>query len=709
MTNFIRVLAKDKTVETGSQSQQMVIARISAKLPEIGDGIPDEIVWMPAGTHEISAHSLDNPDGFQGDVVVDAESAKYIQSSFEKFTAEGNRFWLDRNHDDDQAVAWVKGFRWDDTRGIIAKVEWTDLGKQILTQKLYYSFSPAFMLHPQTHQVVSLIPGHAAGGLVNAPAFGTAMPALVAASKKLKIHAEIETKKTPMNIKEMLIAKLAELGITAPADADEAALLNMLFEAVASSKKPDAEIAEIKASLKTIKASYEAQLKKAEDARVEGLVNEAIKAGKVKPEEKGKWIKVAATAEGLEIMNALPVQASAQNQNAAAEIPASIIQARASIHTTRLGIGDAVKVYASQKNPRISDELLRRDILPVLAQKDFHFGRELGHLRTVLGANSFGTLAPSLIAQTALSQLKNVFPWLFNGLITTDLSAESAAYNQEIIIPIPVRTGRGGQPYVKGVGYAMNDAKTVDATARMNNHNGYGISIDTETLASTTRNTFGEQTEMVHNGLATDLASAILALLIAPTQANADCIATYGFTNESVYAASALNKAAMNTIAGKMRKRGASIRQFMLLGNDAFVNLSNDTTIVNLGVYKDSSLIEEFRLPNIAGFQPFYADGLDNEQAGLFPSDLVAFAGSAGSLVMATRTPGDYSTVLPGAGNGSVSTITNPDTGISVLQAQYVDNNAATATSRIALMFGVGRGIDAAGERIVATATESSS
>lgn len=659
---------------------------------------------MPVGEHDISAHSLDNPDGFQGNVIVDAESADYIQKSFERLTAEGNRFWLDRNHDDDQAVAWVKGFSWDEKRGIIAKVEWTELGKQILTQKLYYSFSPAFMLHPDTHKVVSLIPGHAAGGLVNAPAFGTAMPALVAASKKLTGAESTDNNQTNnnMKLKEMLLKKLAELGITPPADADEAALLTLVFEALGGSKKTESEVSEIKASLLAMKKAQD-------DARIEGVVIEAIKAGKIKAEEKAKWLKVAATQEGIDIINGLPAVQAAQTH--AAEIPANIIQARGSIHTSRLGIGDAVKAFAVQgsRSKQIHDELLRRDILPILAEKDFHFGRELGYLKKVLGANSFGTLATDLIVQSSISQLKNDLAWFFSGLVKTDMSAEAAVYGQEILIPVALRTGRGGKSYVKGVGYEANDAKTANIGTRLTTHFGYTISIDTETLASTNRKLFEEQRDQMHAGLGTDISSSLLSLMIAPTQANSDGIATYGFTNESVYAANALNKAAVNVIAGKMRKRGANMKRYMLLSNDAFVNLSNDTTVISLGVYKDAGIIEEFKLPNIAGFQPFYSDGVDNDGNDLFPTGLVAFAGIQGALTFASRVPGDYSTVLQGAGNGTVSTITNPDTGISVLQAQYVDNNAATATSRLAIMFGASRGLDQAGERIVATATESSS
>jgi phage I-like protein len=141
---------------------------------------PSEFVWMPAGSHEISAGSRSG-GVFKGAVICDAEAARLIADSFQRVLAEGRKSWIDFNHEDAEAAAWVKGFSWDPARGIICHVDWTPEGIQAIQDKRFYSFSPAFSIDPESHRVCELAEGYAAGGLVNAPAFGAAMPELVAA------------------------------------------------------------------------------------------------------------------------------------------------------------------------------------------------------------------------------------------------------------------------------------------------------------------------------------------------------------------------------------------------------------------------------------------------------------------------------------------------------------------------------------------------
>jgi hypothetical protein len=83
-------------------------------------------------------------------------------------------------------------------------------------------------------------------------------------------------------------------------------------------------------------------------------------------------------------------------------------------------------------------------------------------------------------------------------------------------------------------------------------------------------------------------------------------------------------------------------------------------------------------------------------------ANLVGFAGSKSALVIATRTPNDYTTVMPGASFGNVQMVSDPDIGITVMQVQYVNHTLGTATSRIALMYGVAPGQTAAGQLIKA-------
>jgi phage I-like protein len=153
-----------------------LIASVLASSP---NGAPAAIVWMPVGTHTLSAGTVDGST-FTGEVICDEQAFEAIKASFDELVASGQRVWLDEDHSDGAATAWVKDFAWSPSLGIIAHIEWTPRGEAALRNKDFYSFSPAFKANRNTGRVVSLVKGHAAGGLVNSPAF-SAMPAVIAA------------------------------------------------------------------------------------------------------------------------------------------------------------------------------------------------------------------------------------------------------------------------------------------------------------------------------------------------------------------------------------------------------------------------------------------------------------------------------------------------------------------------------------------------
>ncbi len=143
-----------------------------------GTTIPEHIVWMPAGTHAISAHG--NGEPWYGTVVCDEAGALNVQRDFAEAKARGERVWLDAGHDDSAAVGDIQGIGWVPGAGIVAAVTWTPYGENLLREKQFNSFSPAFYANRETGRVEGMVTRHASGGLVNAPAFA-AMPALIAA------------------------------------------------------------------------------------------------------------------------------------------------------------------------------------------------------------------------------------------------------------------------------------------------------------------------------------------------------------------------------------------------------------------------------------------------------------------------------------------------------------------------------------------------
>lgn len=155
------------------------LAPLSKAASDPESPLPDEIVWMPAGCHLIQAGELDG--GSINEMVnVDQEVFARVQASFDEMATRGERPWIDFDHSDrpDQAAAYVTGFRWDPERGIMAKVEWTPDGEDAVRSLKFTRFSPAFGFSRLRKSVMGLLDGgHAAGGLVNEPAFPT-MPLL---------------------------------------------------------------------------------------------------------------------------------------------------------------------------------------------------------------------------------------------------------------------------------------------------------------------------------------------------------------------------------------------------------------------------------------------------------------------------------------------------------------------------------------------------
>ncbi len=124
-----------------------VIAFLGPQDLGAGEVCPSEITWIPAGETAISAGGGMKGEGFVGKVLCDEDAAKMIIASFEDETSKFRRVWLDFNHEDGEASAWVKGFYWDGARGIVAKVNWSENGKNAILGRAYYSFSPAFLIN----------------------------------------------------------------------------------------------------------------------------------------------------------------------------------------------------------------------------------------------------------------------------------------------------------------------------------------------------------------------------------------------------------------------------------------------------------------------------------------------------------------------------------------------------------------------------------
>ncbi len=271
--------------------------------PGADGAVPSEIQWMPPGRHEICATKAGKPAKLS--VMVDATSAAAVAKSFDDLVKAGKRPFLDFNHAGGASSARVTAVRWagNDPKdgGIRVAVEWSDEGAKAITGRTYFSFSPTFLV-----DAAGKVTGTTAnmGGLVNEPAFTAIAP--VAAS-------ESSTEQTTTAMKKLLQA-LATAKLIPNADMEEEAACAAFADAM--KKKSDAEV---KCSERI--TALEAEVKAAAKTRAEGLVEAAVREGRI-PSKDSKtrefWVNsiVTAGAPAEEALRASPVN------------PALVVQAR---------------------------------------------------------------------------------------------------------------------------------------------------------------------------------------------------------------------------------------------------------------------------------------------------------------------------------------------------------------------------------------------
>jgi hypothetical protein len=609
-----------------------------------------------------------------GEVICDEAGARAVAASFAAVLAQGKRVRFDEAHDGDAATAWVTAFSWDPARGIIAQVEWTSLGEELVRGRVYTSFSPEFLVNKATKRVAGLHVGRPAGGLVNEPAFGAAMPALIARSAAA--DPTVSDQQKPTMKKETLIKILAALAVQHDANASEEQLTALVAKHVDQLPNAGPEGIALKAQLAEL-----ATLKAAEVKRREKDADDAVKAatarGAIPPKDEAvqaKWRElIIANPDHAQLLAALPDSPALSRVTT----PGIVVMAKDGLLESLRGMS---KVSLADSIQRA--QIYAKDIAPLFA-KNYEFGLELSH---VLAANSLGTLSGELITQRTLSLLKLSFPWF--GKITTDFSSEGAAFNQ--VVKSRLRTIPGLSPFVAGTGYARANAGTTDVPITINQHNGVEIAFNANETSSTNRDLFGEQVEGCHYAIGKGLVDAVLAVI---TVAN--------FANETIKAVEDIDADTMDVMDAALGGRGVVGPRFGLLTSGAYRKLGKDSSIVSLAAFQLKEVITAAMLPPIKNIQPYEVFNMP-APAG---ENLIGFAGTADSLALATRVPNDYANALPGVtGNGTVQIVTNPDTGISVQLVRYVDHKAAESAWRLALMWGAAKGNGASGQRLISAA-----
>lgn len=638
-----------------------ILARMAPVALADMSAAPEEIMCFPAGTHTINASQGGQP--VTKLVIVGPDTAVAMQTALLAHLNTGaQKPYFDFDHDDTKASAWPLAYRWESGAGglkpgVYAKVEWSASGAAAVLGKDYRSFSPAFHVDGSKPARVTGGPLNL-GGLVNAPAFRAQAPLWAKDQSSAAAPDQQNQNTTTMTEEE----KQAAAAAAATAEAEK--------------KKADAVLAAEAVKAKetvTVLTTQVAALLAKEAARVKSdaaaKVAAAVARGALPPKDEA----IQAKWRGL-------IESDASHADLLAAMPGNDIT---QTHTStgghivvKAGAVEVLKAYNAAKGANDRAVIYAKDIKPLFVE-----GFSLG---PILAANSLGTLAGDLTVQRALTLLKLSYPFLFS--ISTNFSEANAAFNQ--VVMTRLKSALVANEFDADTGYGDNNATTTDVPVTINHNIGVPVSFNVNELASTERDLFGEQSEGMHNALATAIVDALFALITAGN-----------FANHTDSKLSLFNRPVVRQIGKAMniRKVGKGGR-FLLLNPDFHEKLGQDASIVSLAAFQKPEIITEMTLPRVAGFQPYEAESLPTANA------LAGLAGNSETFALVTRLPNDYTAALPGASNGSVSTVKNLDTGISVQQVQYVNHDLARATSRTAVMFGVAKGNAATAERLLQTA-----
>src|SRR5262252_2346270 len=692
----------------------------------------NEIVFLPSGLHAITP--VQGGIGKPIKVLVDANTAGAIEQQRSEIEARTDkRVYFDFNHEDGRASFWPSSFHWRAGEGVVAKGDWSASGRKAVEGKDFRAFSPVFHVDDKRKEPCKVVCCVSAspnmGGLVNDPAF-SALPLWAKnAGETPEQDKKPNNGETTMTTEEELAqlrAKNEELekevekqrAIVAANAGDEGAKVKLnAAEAEAKAAALEIEAAEVRAK----NALLADQINKRNRADAENEIKAAVARGAILPKDivtQEKWrvqisadpgtfipmIRAIPSANDALKKRFSPIVSSNRDVSISVEDPFNVYGKLARIQQ------EAIHASSMEDKRRCAEEF---SAIYAGAFKDTPKNAELRNrlIGTRLSVASdaikaadvtdanLGTIAGTLVTLRTLELLKFIFPPLTR--FTTDFSDQPATFNQTIvtrIITVPTVV-----TYSTATGWADTNAQTTDVTIKIDQHKGVPITFNENLLASTMRRLFDEFAEASAYALGKDMVDNLYTRL---TDAN--------YTNNTVSASTAFNRATCVDIGVALSTRGVTLglgNRTMLLWPAAFGNLEKDASMVQFAtnvprpeIVTDGVTPASAFAISVEAFNIYSAPNMPSNNA-----NLVGFAGSKSALCIATRTPNDYTSVLPGASFGNVQMVTDPDIGITVMQVQYVNHTLGTATSRIALMYGTAAGQTAAGQLIKANAGSGSS
>lgn len=313
------------------------------------------------------------------------------------------------------------------------------------------------------------------------------------------------------------------------------------------------------------------------------------------------------------------------------------------------------------------------------------------------------TLSTGQILDLVMDAFKVRLPFLV-GAFSTDFSSEQAKLNQTVIAHI------AGLPTVRdydaATGYKANAAEATslisDVPVVINRHKHVPIKLDFLDAASTVQQLNLLEAATMNCGyvLAKSMADYCLGLVVSTN-----------FSESSTYAVANSDLDMLANVREDMNAKGAStMGRFGIVGSGVMTTLATDSRIAS-GDYHGQRIGAE-ALGHLQGIQGFaniweYPDMPANAE------NLTGFFGTRESILLATRVPKDATEIAKAAGIpqiASFETITDEDTGLTLLGIKWVEQGTFDVYCTVAVMYGAVAGAqggaggtltDYAGHRLV--------
>ena len=382
-------------------------------------------------------------------------------------------------------------------------------------------------------------------------------------------------------------------------------------------------------------------------------------------------------------------------------------------------------VKAASNLSREFSNILASEIMPLYRRGEDFSIKDIVRAADTTDAN-VGTIASGLILMRNLGFLKNIINFL--PYISTDLRNEPAKYGQNvlsryIVVPsvtsysLPTNSGSGTTFTTTG-GWSDSTPSVVDANVIINNHKGVQITFNTQLLGSTIRNLFAEQQAAQIYGLGevvcTDFLKALFGFAWTGTVNQISIGQSFGLKD-------------FVTLKNRMTlSKIPPIGRYALLHSTYHDSVLQDSNLVTAKaitalVNKDLSALESAELPVLYGIKPLesqlasYSTTATNTVGGVagvagtatataatigadgsvtFPGvNRIGFLGNMSSALMATRIPIDYTQAFKDIpSTAAIEVVTDPDSGLSMLNCRYVNHQLAQVSNRLSLMYGFGQG-----------------